>query len=75
VISLGKLSSFALISTELPLIFSAGSGPFGQEAESEALKVLLLLPALRLRVEKLFSEKLEKIFNFFDTINENLNYL
>ena len=30
-LSLGKLSSFTLISTELPLIFSAGSGPFWQE--------------------------------------------
>ena len=34
VISQGKLSSFTLISTELPLIFSAGSGPFWQEAEA-----------------------------------------
>ena len=30
-LSLGKLSSFTLISTQLPLIFSAGSGPFWQE--------------------------------------------
>ena len=34
VISLGKLGSFTLISTELSLIFSAGSGHFGQEEEA-----------------------------------------
>ena len=33
-ISLGKFSSFTLISTELPLIFSARSGPFWQEAKA-----------------------------------------
>ena len=33
-LSLSKLSSFTLISTELQLIFSAGSGPFWQEAEA-----------------------------------------
>ena len=34
VISLGKLGSFTLISTELPSIFSARSRPFWQEAEA-----------------------------------------
>ena len=34
VISLGKLGSFTLISTELPFIFSARSGPFWQDAEA-----------------------------------------
>ena len=34
VISLGKLSSYTLISTQLPLIFSATSRPFWQEAEA-----------------------------------------
>ena len=34
VLSLCKLSSFTLFSTELPLIFSAGSRPFWQEAEA-----------------------------------------
>ena len=34
VISLGKLSSFTSISTERPLIFSARSSPFWQEAEA-----------------------------------------
>ena len=29
-----KLISFIFISTELPLIFSAGSGPFWQEGEA-----------------------------------------
>ena len=33
-VSLGKLSSFTLISTELPLIFPAGSGLIWQEAEA-----------------------------------------
>ena len=52
VISLGNLCSFTLISTELPLIFSARSGPFWQEVE--ALRVLLLLQALKCNISQYF---------------------
>ena len=53
-ISLGKLSSFKLISTELPFILSARSGPFWQEVE--ALRVLLPLQALKCKISQFFGD-------------------
>ena len=71
VILLGKLSSFTLISTELPLIFSAGSGPFWQEAE------VLKKYCSRFQSSDLgqghFFRRI--FFYHFDTISEYHNYL
>ena len=76
VISLGKLSSFTLISTQLPLIFYARSGPFWQNAQALEKYCFHFQPsnlgqAQFSQVGTLF---LEKIFNFFDTSSDNLNY-
>ena len=67
VISQGKISSFTLISTELPLIFFAGSRPFRQEAEVLKKSCFCFQP-LHLGQGHFARRNLEKIFNFFTQV-------